>query len=438
MTTQSVRSGESGLLSTTRRQRTVLAWLAACTAFAAMVVGGPVGRARAATVRPSVAVPAYFWADDQWGRLLSGSTEVSYVILNPESGPGSMSYATFETKVATARSQGVTVLGYVDTGYGSRSTASVQADITKYRTWYGVNAFFFDQTPTACSELPYYEALSAFVRSQPNGVVFHNPGTNPGECFLSAADVVVNFEGSEASYAGWTPSAYTSSYPANRFWHIVYSVDPSHAAALLGSAADRQGGLVYLTEQGLPNPYSLIPNAVLWSAQTPSVTTRPPAPQAGSGTTTPGRPSAPQSGGPTTTAPARAEPVWAVGATVAPPSSTTLASAALVALDLDVAPVTTGPISSGEATTTTTTTATTTTMSTMPVVGVDPSEALADAAVPSVPVVLAEAAGPSAPAFLSAEPVAPPTTPALRTGRRTVATLRARRHGPRPETVSLV
>jgi hypothetical protein len=334
VTTQSVHIEETWFDSCRRAARRRLSTslvAVAAVALAASLGGGFAGEARADSgVRPTVAVPAYFWANSEWDRLLIGAPEVDYIVLNPDSGPGPVKYNTFVTKVAAARSQGSVVLGYVDTAYGTRPEAAVKADIDLYRSWYGVNAFFFDQTPSACSALAYYNTLSTYVRAQANAVIFHNPGTNPEECFLSAADVVVNFEGSEATYDTWTPASYTSSYPASRFWHIVYSVDPTHGSQLLTTAQARNGGLVYLTEQNMPNPFSVIPTASLWSAQTPSVPpSRPAAPQAGTATTIVGRPAAPQSGPTTTTSTTAApsaspavEPPVVAPSTTLPPATT--------------------------------------------------------------------------------------------------------------------
>ena len=232
--------------------RTILA--GAVGAVGVVVLAPRPARAAAA---PSVAVPAYFWSSTEWDRMLVSSEQLRYVVTNPDSGPGTVSYPTFVNKVAAARAQGATVVGYVDTAYGARSLATVKADIDKFRTWYGVNAFFFDQTPYDCAQISYYQDLEDYVRAQVGGFTFLNPGMNPQECYLGVADVVVNFEGSEASYNAWTPAPYAAGYPADRFWHIVYSVDPSHAAALLSSAASRNGGLVFLTEQGMPNPFSV-------------------------------------------------------------------------------------------------------------------------------------------------------------------------------------
>lgn len=331
--------------------RTILA--SAVGAVGVVVLAPLPARAAAA---PSVAVPAYFWSSTEWDRMLVSSEELRYVVMNPDSGPGTASHPTFVNKVAAARSQDATVVGYVDTAYGVRSLATVKADIDKYRAWYGVNAFFFDQTPYDCAQISYYQDLEDYVRAQVGGFTFLNPGMNPHECYLGVADVVVNFEGSEASYNAWTPAPYVAGYPADRFWHIVYSVDPSHAAALLSRAASRNGGLVFLTEKGMPNPFSVIPTDALWSAQTPTRSGRNAAPQAPppsatAAVATATRIAAPQSPSPISSSPpgAAAEaPVTtrlSVGAAGPAPSTTTIAtgSAQSAPVPLTVEPVASSP-----------------------------------------------------------------------------------------------
>ena len=310
-------------------------FLAVAVAVGAVGVVGLAPRSAQAAAAPSVAVPAYFWSSTQWDRMLVSSEELRYVVLNPDSGPGTVSYPSFVTKVAAARAQGATVVGYVDTSYGARALSSVKADIDKYRAWYGVNAFFFDQTPYDCADVAYYQDVEDYVRMQAGGFIFHNPGMNPQECYLDVADIVVNFEGSEATYDAWTPAAYTASYPAGRFWHIVYAVDPAHAATLLSTAAGRNGGLVFLTEQNMPNPFAVIPTEALWIAQTP---------------TRAGRKAAPQAAAPSTTAPV---PTTSRVAAPQGEASTTTTPAGASA----EAPVTTRPSAPVAATETTTTTA---------------------------------------------------------------------------------
>ena len=153
----------------TRNRRAI--WCRTVLAGAVTMVGvvGLAPRSARAAAAPSVAVPAYFWSSTEWDRMLVSSDELRYVVMNPDSGPGTASYPSFVTKVAAARSQGATVVGYVDTGYGARSLATVKADIDKYRTWYGLNAFFFDQTPYDCAEIAYYQDI--YNNSYANGEV---------------------------------------------------------------------------------------------------------------------------------------------------------------------------------------------------------------------------------------------------------------------------
>ncbi len=320
---------------TTRRERTgkrtakpalrcVAAFLGAALCASVLVNATSVTTATAAGV-PSVAVPAYYWPGVQWDALLNAGSEVKYTVLNPNSGPDTQVHAGFVDVVARARAKGFTVVGYVDTAYGTRAASLVEADIASYRLFYGINQFFFDQTPSACSSLPYYTALETFVQQSANGFIIHNPGTNPGECYLDVADIVVNFEGTETSYATWDPAPYVASYAANRFWNIVYDVTATNGSSLMNLASQRNIGFVYITDDGLPNPFDRIPVASLWQAQVPSA--RPPrgaAPQA-PGVSSGGRGSAPQAGPsvttPTTVVPPSAPPLDDAAAppVVAPP-----------------------------------------------------------------------------------------------------------------------
>jgi Spherulation-specific family 4 len=229
-----------------------------------------------AAVRPSVGVPAYFWTVTDWDTVVAAPT-VSYVILNPESGPGTQKWDQFAMSVTAAKASGKTVLGYVSTNYGNRAIADVKADIDTYRLWYGINTFFFDESPYDCTNIAYYAELRTYVNAQANPFTFINPGVNPLECFTDVADGIVNFEGSEAQYANWSPAAYVASHPTTKFWHIVYDADPTHGSDLVNTAADRNAAVVYLTDDTLPNPWDRLPAVALWSAQievpTPTTTT---------------------------------------------------------------------------------------------------------------------------------------------------------------------
>lgn len=265
-----------------------------------LLVAGTATAQATGSAAPSVAVPAYYWPGAEWDVLLRAGSQVRYIVVNPANGPGTQSSAAFVDVVARARAKGFTVVGYVDTAYGTRTDTAAQADIVNYRAWYGINQFFFDQTPSSCVSVPYYSALQTFVKQSPNGFIVLNPGTNPGECYLAVSNMVVNFEGSEASYEGWSPASYVANYGAERFWHIVYSVGAGNGAAVLTLASGRNAGFVYLTDDSMPNPFDRLPTPSLWQVQvSPSVVGgRDPAPQSASVPAAGVRPAAPPASAP--------------------------------------------------------------------------------------------------------------------------------------------
>ncbi|TWU51591.1 spherulation-specific family 4 protein [Rubripirellula reticaptiva] len=66
------------------------------------------------------------------------------------------------------RSAGVITHGYVATGFGDRSIAAVNADITAYLTRYDagfVDGVFFDEMSNGLADLGYYQDLESSVDS---------------------------------------------------------------------------------------------------------------------------------------------------------------------------------------------------------------------------------------------------------------------------------
>ncbi|WP_327106119.1 spherulation-specific family 4 protein [Nonomuraea glycinis] len=71
----------------------------------------------------SLAVPAYFAPGELWDRLADPG--VGIVVANPFSGPGKDADPAYAQAISDARAAGVTVLGYVATGYlGSTGRAT--------------------------------------------------------------------------------------------------------------------------------------------------------------------------------------------------------------------------------------------------------------------------------------------------------------------------
>jgi Spherulation-specific family 4 len=203
-----------------------------------------------------VAVPAYFPPQPEW-RMMAAAIDaglpIGLVVMNPASGPGASVDPAYLDAVAQARSRNVRVLGYIATDHGRRT--SVPGDVDAYKRLYGVTDIFFDEATMDCRSLaaPYAGWITT-VRAN-GGLVVANPGMVPEQCWADAVDTVVTFEGTYASYLGTLFPPWTRSYPAARFWQIVYGVPRGLGGQVAAIAAKTNAGYYYATDDILPNPY---------------------------------------------------------------------------------------------------------------------------------------------------------------------------------------
>jgi Spherulation-specific family 4 len=116
----------------------------------------------------------------------------------------------------------------------------------------------------------YYAQLNSFVKAK-GGVArtVLNPGTQTNQCYASAADTLLTFEGSDSEYVNsYSPPSWVSSYPASHFWHVIYATSTTSA---MGTAVQlskaRNAGYVYVTSASLPNPYNVLPTSLYWSSE---------------------------------------------------------------------------------------------------------------------------------------------------------------------------
>jgi hypothetical protein len=198
-------------------------------------------------------------------------------------GPGRARSAARLATIRQAQAQGIDVLGYVWTDYannaaghpaGSRMTPAplfaAENEAMEWYRWYGVETIFFDgaTTGTGKGQLRYYQRLYNYVHAHiPGGQVWINPGWYPVPAYLSAADVIMDFESSYGALVANPPPAWVHRYPARRFANVLHlpaSQAPSLAAALALARADNAGH-VYVADQ---QNYSALP--AYWSAENAS------------------------------------------------------------------------------------------------------------------------------------------------------------------------
>jgi|HubBroStandDraft_1064217.scaffolds.fasta_scaffold03616_6 hypothetical protein len=192
-----------------------------------------------------------------------GSTTV-----NPatQGGPGTARNAADAATISAARKAGITVLGYIWSGYGAVTAAEMEVQVRQWRSWYGVTDVYLDGAPASAPVPRSYATVDAYVRAHAKGAqVWANPGALSVPQLMSVADVVQIFEGSYRSgqdnLLGIKIPAWVRRYPASRFAFTVYSTARAEMPKALSLIRADHGGHAYVTN-GNPatgNPYSALP-----------------------------------------------------------------------------------------------------------------------------------------------------------------------------------
>lgn len=244
-----------GLLATMSVERSFLATMEA-------------GRSPTASPPIRLLVPAYFYPGgtgrQEWNRLIASAGQASIVaIANPASGPGERADPNYRDVIERAVSAGIQVIGYVDTDYGRRPRAQVEAEVQRWVSLYPkIQGIFFDQQPSDGEKVPYYRALRNVVKARiPQGLIVTNPGTVCVEEYLShdATDVVCLFENREG-FTQFKRPAWASRYSRSRFAILAYRVpEPERMKEYLRRAARHGIGYVYITDDDGANPWDRLP-----------------------------------------------------------------------------------------------------------------------------------------------------------------------------------
>jgi Spherulation-specific family 4 len=195
---------------------------------------------------------------------------------------------TWNTLITSLQSAGITPLIYIatdygDTGPGSGPTftlATVESEVSQAVGWYGKNiGFMFDEGATTCAlESSYYLPLYNYVKSvTSNGPVEINPGTvnSSMSCYLSAADILQVYEGTESAFQTATFPSWMAGYPARRFAATISAGTSAGVGTDVTDAAKDGIGNVYVDDEAEPPNYAALP--AFWSAEVADVTAARPA-----------------------------------------------------------------------------------------------------------------------------------------------------------------
>lgn len=220
-----------------------------------------------------------------WQQLLDAAQDPGRayelgLILNPASGPETSrnSYILDEQghgPLADLKAAGTRVYGYISTDYTQRSLVQVQQEIAAYLTGHYAgftDGVFLDEVSNDLADLGYYQSVRAYVDNlKPGSVIIGNPGTpylnNPSgqqqytpTDYLEAFNILVSFESVAQEYLNeYVHFAYLEQSTPEAIAHIIYA-QSDWDNTLFDLAISRGAGVLYISDDTLPNPYDRLPH----------------------------------------------------------------------------------------------------------------------------------------------------------------------------------
>jgi hypothetical protein len=190
---------------------------------------------------------------------------------------------TWATLITNLQAAGITPLIYIATDYGDTGSgagptytlSTVETEVSDAVGWWGKNiGFMFDEGATTCAlESSYYQPLYSYVKSVTNnGPVEINPGTvsSSMSCYMSAANVLQVYEGTETAFQAASFPSWMASYPARDFAATVSVGTSGGVGTDVTDAANDGIGNVYVDDEAEPPSYGTLP--AFWSAEVSAAT----------------------------------------------------------------------------------------------------------------------------------------------------------------------
>jgi hypothetical protein len=217
----------------------------------------PPATGAAATIVPLYTDPS----DPSWNTVIAAKMQHPKVgviaIVNPNNGPGSAASSSYASGIARLDAAGIKVLGYVATGYASKTAAVVEADIDRWKSFYPgqLGGIFFDEQSNRAGDVAHYHELSQYAKAQGLTFTVGNPGTDTAESYIGALDTMLIYESSglpsASQMGGWH-----AKYAASNFGVIPYAVNMD---ATFVHNARQYVEYIYLQSDNLPNPWDSVP-----------------------------------------------------------------------------------------------------------------------------------------------------------------------------------
>jgi hypothetical protein len=213
---------------------------------------GSTSSTAAGTIVPLYTDPS----DSSWNAIITAAVAHPTVhvvaIVNPSDGPGSSKDSGYTSGIAALQAAHIEVIGYIATGYGSHSIASMESEMDQWKSFYPtLQGIFFDEQSNSTSDVAHYQTLSQYAKSIGLNYTVGNPGTDVPAAYIGALDTMLIYESngvpSISSLSQW------SSYPPSNFGVIPYAVSAMNTTFV--QQARQYVQYIYLTNDDLPNPW---------------------------------------------------------------------------------------------------------------------------------------------------------------------------------------
>jgi hypothetical protein len=220
------------------------------------------GQVHASTGSTGIVVPLYTYpTSDSWSTLISIKQSHPSVpiiaVINPNNGPGTSMDSKYLSGIKQLQAAGITVLGYVHTSYGSRSTRLVEREMSIYKNWYGVNGIFFDEMGSSGVTLRYYAVLANYSKQLNFAVTMGNPGKVVSTNLVGVFTNLCIYENQNMPKVSDVDGL--SSYGKVHFSYIAYGVSGIPDQSTIQNTANYVGYL-YITDLSGSNPYNGLPS----------------------------------------------------------------------------------------------------------------------------------------------------------------------------------
>ena len=204
-----------------------------------------------------IIVPLYGDPEDNLDHVIQ--TKIAHplvpilAVINPQNGSGHFQNPQYTEAVKKLQSEGVIVLGYVYTQYGSRNNTEIKTEITNYKNWYDANGIYFDEMSNVSGNETFYKNLNDYTKSIGMNYTVGNPGQDIPQSYIGTVDNIIIHDNPGlppiSLLGGWH-----ANFSKNNFSIVSFDVDKFNQSYV--KIASNYVKYLYITNGTMPDPWN--------------------------------------------------------------------------------------------------------------------------------------------------------------------------------------